>query len=173
MSLILEHQKPVDRMKKSLKIQRKLFRLNEFKKSKNIFFYVSMQNEVNTLPMIDRVLKEGKKVFVPLCDAGKTKLHFYEIKSRKDLKKGSFGILEPPAEEKKPADLKKIDCVIVPGLAFDKENNRLGRGKGYYDGFLKKLPKRTKKIGLGFSFQVVEKLPIEDHDQQLDFVLTD
>ena len=132
-----------------------------------------MPAEVNTLPMISRALEEGKRVFAPSCDTEKTKLDFYEIKSLRDLKKGSFEILEPRTNKKKPVGLREIDCVLVPGLAFDKKNNRLGRGKGYYDRFLDRLPKRVTTIGLGFSFQMVAKLPVEGHDQKLDIVITD
>lgn len=172
MSLKLLRQTPAERKKRSLVIQKRLFGLNEFQGSKKVCFYVSMPAEVNTLPMIDKALKT-KKVFVPVCDPKNVRLRFYEIKSRKDLKKGFFNICEPVTKGKRPVNARLIDCVIVPGLAFDRKNNRLGRGKGYYDKFLKKLPKKTKKIGLGFLFQMVDKVPVEKHDQKLDKVITD
>jgi 5-formyltetrahydrofolate cyclo-ligase len=73
------------------------------------------------------------------------------------LVKGTYGICEPA--RKKFVNLKDIDLVLVPGLAFDKQGNRLGRGKGCYDYFLKRLPKDTPTIGLAFDFQILSCLP--------------
>lgn len=159
--------------KKSLKIQKKLFGLEEFKKAETLCFYAAMAGEVNTLPMISKAIKQGKRVFLPACDSKNTRLKFYKVTSLKDLRKGSFGIPEPCVMKGKEADLKKIDCVIVPGLAFDASGNRLGRGKGYYDKFLSCLSKRVVKIGIGFSFQVVKEIPMQEHDRRLDIILTD
>ena len=78
-----------------------------------------------------------------------------ETKTR--LKKGLYGIGEPI--ERKFVGLDKIDLVLVPGLAFDKRGNRLGRGKGYYDRFLKELPENKTYIGLAYDFQILRSLP--------------
>ena len=92
------------------------------------------------------------------------------------LSAGSFGILEPkpelrrlPIHQFSPEDL---DAVLVPGLAFDRTGGRLGRGKGYYDRFFQKLPKKTLLIGLAFDEQVVERVPLEPHDRKIDLLVT-
>ena len=84
-----------------------------------------------------------------------------------------LGILEPAADPKRRIPPGRLDCVFVPGIAFDKRQNRLGRGAGFYDRFLKRVSKRASKIGLGFSFQIVPRVPTEAHDVRLDTVLTD
>jgi 5-formyltetrahydrofolate cyclo-ligase len=70
------------------------------------------------------------------------------------------------------ARLDEADCLIVPGVVFDKKNNRIGHGKGYYDRFLKRFGSQVLKIGLAFSFQVVSHIPVESHDEPVDRVLT-
>ena len=162
------------RKKRSLRIQEKLFELEVFKKSLWVCFYAALSTEVNTLPMIRRALLAGKRVVVPRANGGEMSLCLYEIQDPKtDLKKGSFGILEPQDNPNKRINPGKLDVVIVPGLAFDQKNYRLGRGKGFYDRFLVQLMPRVQKIGLAFSFQMLPKLPHERHDVRLDLVLTD
>lgn len=78
----------------------------------------------------------------------------------RDLETGPYGIQQPKeSPETGSVDVSDIDLVIVPGVAFDRQNNRLGRGQGYYDRFLKKMPARTPLIGLAFDFQIVDHLP--------------
>ena len=78
------------------------------------------------------------------------------------LKRGPYGVCEPAV--RKSISLKQIDLVIVPGVAFDKKRNRLGRGKGCYDRFLKTLPADTPSIGLAFDFQIIPSVPSHKHD---------
>ncbi len=157
----------------SLKLAAKLFSSELFRKAGFIAFYVSLAEEVDTRRLIDRALRLGKRVAVPKCDLKKRRLEFYEIKSRKELRKGVLGIQEPNADPARRVRPRQLDCVLVPGVAFDKRRNRLGRGAGFYDRFLKRVPKRTSKIGLGFSFQIVSRVPTETHDVRLDAVMTD
>ena len=86
-----------------------------------------------------------------------------------DLQAGAFGILEPTG--KLFTDYEKIDVVVVPGMAFDKEGHRLGRGKGYYDRFLAKI-RNTYKIGLCFPWQLVDNVPTDEHDILMDEIMT-
>ncbi len=128
-------------------------------------FYVSLRDEVNTLTMIDEAIKTGKKVCVPVILREEKRLIAGEIKDRAmDLEKQHFGIYQPKEAHAKEVPLHNIDLVVVPGIAFDKDNVRLGRGHGYYDRFLSGLPGSTKTIGLAFDFQVVERLPKDSHD---------
>lgn len=158
---------------KSKKIEDKLFALPVFGRVRTVAFFASLDGEVSTHAMIERALREGKHVVLPRVDAEKRELKFYEIKSlKKDTAPGTLGILEPKASLA-AADVPAIECVIVPGLAFDRGGARLGRGAGYYDKFLAKLSPRTAKIGIGFSFQMMKSVPTEAHDEKLDLVLTD
>lgn len=89
------------------------------------------------------------------------------------LVRSSLGILEPVRDENKVIPISELDLVVVPGLAFDKGGNRLGRGAGYYDRFLAKLPGRTLKVGLAFDFQVLNYVPaVDGQDVALDLVIS-
>ena len=135
-------------------------------------FYVSMDGEVDTVPMIIETLKMGKRVAVPVTVLSEKKLYPAEISALKELSEGHYGIMEPKLESIRGVPLEEIDLVIVPGLAFDYKANRLGRGKGYYDRFLKSLPAKTPCLGLAFDFQVVEDLPVLQHDQPVFRVIS-
>jgi len=151
----------------SNQIQKNLFNLECYKKSKTVMFFVSFNSEVNTHDMIREALK-NKTVIVP-------KVEHHEIEPSviidfNNLVTAKFGILEP-IELMKIA-YKNIDLVLVPGIVFDKEGHRIGYGFGYYDKFLKKVPKAIK-LGLTFDFQVIDKIPREMHDVPVDMIVTE
>ena len=154
-------------LEKSNQIKNNLFNLNQYKNSKTIMLFVSFESEVDTHNMIRETLK-NKAIVVP-------KVAGHEIEPSviidfDNLIAGKFGILEP-IETMKIA-YKNIDLVLVPGIVFDMEGHRIGYGFGYYDKFLKKVPKAIK-IGLAFDFQVVDKIPAEMHDVPVDLILTE
>jgi len=161
----IKYYSELEKSKKSDIIKYKLFNEEEFKKAKLVMFYVSLKDEVNTVSMIDEAIKVGKRVCVPVILKDEKRLIAGEIKDRKeDLESQHFGIHQPRPGRVKEVPLEDIDLVIVPGVAFDKNNVRLGRGHGYYDRFLCGLPNKTKAIGLAFDFQVVDYLPKDSHD---------
>lgn len=169
----LEAQPPDERRRGSLAVEKKLFDVDGFCKAPVVAFYVAMPHEVDTAPMIDRALAAGMRVGVPRCDMKTIELTLYEIRNRERLQRGTWGILEPephPACLVKPED---VACVVVPGVAFDADGNRLGNGRGFYDRFLKKLRPGALKIGLAYGLQMVPHVPVEAHDVKLDLILTD
>lgn len=152
---------------KTNQIKSRLFDLSKYKTSKIIMFYVSFNSEVGTHDMIKEALK-SKMVAVP-------KVENHEIEPSviidfDNLIPSKFGILEPIEITK--ISYKNIDIVLVPGIVFDKEGHRIGYGFGFYDKFLKKVPKAFK-IGLAFDFQVVDKVPREEHDVPVDLIVTE
>jgi 5-formyltetrahydrofolate cyclo-ligase len=156
---MLRLQDKQERAVKSDKIKRRLFKEKCFKEAKSIMFYVSKKYEVDTFPMIEEALKKGKRVIVPVTKPKEKKLIPSEIKCPKqDLAEGRFGILEPKKKCIKAVSLKDIEAVIVPGIAFDRKGNRIGHGQGYFDRFLKNLPKKTPTIGLAFKLQLVRRI---------------
>lgn len=170
----LASKSPKELSKKSRLIAKKLFQEDLFIAARHVLFYVSLPKEVDTRPMIDRSLRLGKKVSVPKAGTRTKSLAFYSIKNRKtDLKKGAHGIMEPIPAKTRLVRPEKADLVIVPGVGFDGDNHRLGRGAGYYDRFLEKIGNKISKVGLAFSFQFVPKLPRHKHDQKVDKVITD
>jgi 5-formyltetrahydrofolate cyclo-ligase len=155
----------LEKRAKSDIIKARLFNEEAFKKAEVVMFYVSLKDEVNTLTMIDEAIDAGKRVCVPVILLEEKRLIAGEIRDRRmDLERQHFGIYQPRAGHVKEVPLHDIDMVVVPGVAFDRKNVRLGRGHGYYDRFLSGLPERTRTIGLAFDFQVVEDLPKDSHD---------
>ena len=167
----LNNQDRKEAEEKSKVIKEKLFSLPEFKKAKFVMLYASKDEEVNTKEMIDEALGAGKRVALPLS-ASPERIVPKEITNRlTDLEKGTYGIYEP-RKCQKDVQPENLDLIIIPGVAFDKKNRRLGRGKGYYDRFLKKLPKDRLSIGLAFDFQIVKSLPENSHDIPVSKVIT-
>ena len=155
----------LEKSEKSDIIKNRLLNEEAFKKAKFVMFYVSLKDEVDTGSMIDETLKMGKRVCVPVILKEDKRLIAGEIKDRvNDLERQHFGIYQPKRDRLKEVPLKDIDLVIVPGVAFDTKNVRLGRGRGYYDRFLCCLSEHTKTIGLAFDFQLVDNLPKDPHD---------
>ncbi len=159
--LRLKTQKEESRERKSKVIKNKLFRTLVFKKAKYTMFYISFGGEVDTREMIKEAKRLGKIVAVPVCKAGGI-LSPVLLGAKAKFKKGLYGVYEPAVQ--RGIDLRKIDLVIVPAIAFDRRGNRLGRGKGYYDRFLKKIPRRATSLGLAFDFQILPSLPVTPHD---------
>ncbi len=165
---------PGERQDKSLRIEKKLFGLDAFRIARTVCFYVGTDTEVNTVPMIEKAIAMGKRVLLPKVNLENKELKLFEIRDvRTQLLPGSLGILEPDEAKAKAAFPSDVECVVVPGLAFDKARRRLGRGAGFYDRFLGQLPAGTFKVALAFSFQVFPEIPHEAHDQTLDEVLTE
>ena len=164
---------PLEKSRKSGIIKHKLFNEEEFKKANVVMFYVSLKDEVDTLLMIDEALKAGKRIAVPVILKEEKRLIAGEIYNRlEDLESQHFGIYQPRQDRAKEIPLGDIDLVVVPGVAFDRKNIRLGRGHGYYDRFLSGLPKTTKTVGLAFDFQVLEDLPRDPHDIPVSTIIT-
>jgi len=157
-----------DILEKSNQIKNNLFNLKHYKNSKTIMFFVSINSEINTHDMIRESLK-NKTIIVP-------KVEHHEIEPSVIIDfdnlvpSGKFGIFEP-IEAMKVA-YKNIDLILVPGIVFDNLGYRIGYGYGYYDKFLKKVPKALK-IGLAYDCQVVEKIPNEMHDIPVDIIVTE
>ncbi len=163
----------LEKSRKSAIIKNKLFNEEGFKKANVVMFYVSLKDEVDTFLMIDEALKAGKRIAVPVIIKENKRLIAGEIHNRlEDLESQHFGIYQPRQDRVKEVPLEIRDLVVVPGVAFDRKNIRLGRGHGYYDRFLSGLPKRTKTIGLAFDFQVLEDLPQDPHDVPVSKIIT-
>ncbi|MFH1240400.1 MAG: 5-formyltetrahydrofolate cyclo-ligase [Candidatus Diapherotrites archaeon] len=158
---------------KSHEIKKRLFNLSEFKKAKNVMFYAAMKGEVKTRAMIQETLAMGKKVIVPITDFEKQEISISEIKSFTELEEKKCGLYEPKKEFFREFDPKKVDFIIVPGLAFDCEGDRIGYGFGFYDKFLLKIKPTIPTVGLAFEFQIVYEIPREKHDVPIHKIVTE
>lgn len=156
--------------KKSAVIWTKLMSSEAYKNASVIYFFVGFGSEVQTAPMIREALKIGKRVAVPRV-VSKTDMEFCEIHALDDLVEGFKGILEPA--EDAPVIEAPAGLVILPGVAFDADRNRMGYGRGYYDRFLEAIDKDIPKIALCFKEQIVDEVPHETTDIKADQILTD
>jgi len=145
----------------SEKIIKKLIETTEFRTAGSVLLYMPINNEVDT-----RDLFQTKKfIALPVIKDN----NIIISRAGTEFKKGMYNVLEPEVTEEVKPD--KIDLAIVPGLAFDRKGNRIGYGKGYYDRLLEKI--RTPKIALAYSYQMVEKIPAEPHDIQVNIIITE
>jgi len=135
-----------------------------------VMLYLSLPDELPTDAIIRRLWQMGKRVLVPVVD-GATSMHLTECVAGDfgSLPLGSFGIREP--EGAAFTSLQSIGAAIVPGMAFSRDGYRLGRGRGYYDRFLPLLP-HCRRIGLAYSFQLIDILPHLEHDARMDAIIT-
>ena len=152
-------------------IMNKIIGLKTYKQSKVVFVYMDFKNEVMTSDLIKHMMAEKKRVVIPYTDVINTLVIPSEITEEADLKLSPFGYYEP--KKIMPVDVEEIDLVLVPGVVFDKNLNRIGFGKGYYDRILKNLKPGAKKIGLAHDFQVLDEIPAEDHDIKMDMIITE
>lgn len=160
-----------DKKTASEKIAHTFLSLPETEKAETIALYCSMPEEVATDRLIIKLLEEKKTVCVPLI-TGKEML-FIRICGLADLKNiGSFGIREPVYKREDIISADKIELAVFPGLAFDKEGNRLGYGGGYYDRAFARND-ITKKIAFCFSCQLLDHIPSEAHDLKVDKIITE
>lgn len=169
----LRSQDMRERNRRSQQIKRGLFKDRSFQTAESIMFYVSKDYEVNTRDMIEEALELGKRVIVPVTKPHKKRLILSEITdSKRQFHKGPFGIDEPNTEYIKTVPVKDIDMVVVPGIAFDKKGNRIGHGVGYFDRFLKSLPKKIPTVGLAFKFQLIKRIKTLPWDVPVTKVIT-
>jgi 5-formyltetrahydrofolate cyclo-ligase len=169
----LKQQARDDRTRRSEAAAERLKNYQPFKDGKVIMFYVATTKEMDTSGLIRDAFERGCVVTVPRVDRDTRTLHAVEIKNLvQDLTPDHYGILEPKKGDQNRIGIEKLDLVLVPGIAFDRQGNRLGRGQGYYDRFLKTLPKYVTRYGMAFEFQLVDAVPHNDSDEQVDYVVT-
>jgi 5-formyltetrahydrofolate cyclo-ligase len=138
---------------------------------KTLSLYYPSCYEVNVLSLTQLIKKIKIKFLLPVTKPD-NQMNFVEWKNLEPLKVNEFGMLEPSLISKPLVP----DLMLIPLLAFDNGNNRLGYGKGFYDRFLNKFLKNKKKIltiGVAFSFQKYNKLPVSNLDIKLDYIITE
>jgi 5-formyltetrahydrofolate cyclo-ligase len=145
-----------------------------FKRSEHIACYCAHKNEFETIPIIQTILRSGKKCYLPVLCEGKT-LAFTRYEDGDNLEINQFGILEPfDFSRKIPID--KLDFVIMPLVAFDSQGRRLGMGGGYYDrtlAFMHPLYEKPHLVGLAYAAQYIEELPANSWDVKMHSIITE
>ncbi len=166
----------VSRQAKDRLIADSFLGLPEYQHAEMVLFYVSFSSEVGTIPLIEHAFKQGKQVAVPKVFRETRRLGFYRITSTDELVSGYNGIYEPIANadcEVVDVGTGSIDIIAMPGIAFDASGCRVGYGGGYYDRLLKDISSRTVRIALAYKTQVMEKVPVESHDQRVHKIVTE
>lgn len=149
----------------SLDVTEQLRQEPHFEKARTVLLYHSLPDEVVTRQLLEKVT--GKNILLPrVINDEEMELRYYT--GIQDLQRGAFGIMEPCG--KLFHEYRQIDVAVVPGMAFDMKGHRLGRGRGYYDRFLSRVP-FIYKIGLCFGFQLVEEVPTDENDIPMDKVI--
>ena len=151
---------------RSARLAQLFFASRAYQNAKTIYGYLPYNQEVRTVPMLERALKDGKKVAVPKVYG--EEMNFLYLDDLTAVAKGYAGIPEPIADE--PVAHDETALVLMPGLAFDPQGHRIGYGGGFYDKFLAAEPNHPT-LALCYEFQMMPKLDVEDHDIPVDTVL--
>ena len=137
-----------------------------YRNAKTLYGYMSYNQEVRTLPILEQALRDGKRVAIPKCYG--QEMQFIYIDNLTQVEKSACGIPEPIADS--PIADDKTALVLMPGLAFDRQGHRIGYGGGFYDRFLSAEPNHPT-VALCYDFQIVAQLQVEEFDIPADLVL--
>ena len=146
-----------------------------YRKADCVALYAPRDNEVDTALIAADAVRSGRRLLYPIVDRAHLRMRLGEVSDQSELRPGAYSIPEPPpsAPALEPEELGTGTLVCVPGLAFTADGARLGRGRGYYDRMLAALSPSVLTAGLAYSFQLLDRLPRDAWDRQLDFVVTE
>lgn len=169
---IIRHRKAElsseERGRRSHEVCRRVMETEVWQESQTVFLYMAMDDEVDTRELIAEGAKNGKTVVLPTCVGDELVLRVYE--GEEQMTQGAFGIMEPRGKVMEEKDYGEIDLAVVPGVAFDRNGGRMGRGHGFYDRTLRKMP-GCYKMGICWEVQMVEKVPMDEFDIKMNNVL--
>lgn len=164
---------PEERTMKSIAITELVLAMPEVAAANIITVYVDYRNEVQTRLLIQRLLDLGKTVALPVADFTTCTLTFTAITTLSCLIETNKRLWEPDPCVGPEVPAEDLDLILTPGAAFDRQGYRMGYGGGFYDRLLNRRRPGVPAIGLAFSEQLVDALPVEAHDQKLDGIVTD
>lgn len=168
----LEALPPRERLRLSNLVCERFLALPEYASARTILLFLSMQTEVDTSTIALRAWTDRRRVLAPKVSWEQKRMQPVEISSlTSGVALDPMGIREPI--EGPPTPVREIDLVIVPGLAFDAEGNRLGRGRGFYDRFLANPDFRGVSCAIAFEMQVVAAVPHDENDRRVDLLVTE
>lgn len=148
-----------------------LYAQKEWAEAKTIGITLSMENEVNTYSIIEKAWEEGKKVVVPKCNKETRTMSFRQISNFDQLETVYMNLCEPIPALTEEVNADEIDLQIVPGVAYTERGERIGYGGGYYDRYL--MHYKGKTLSLAYSFQMVDHIPIEPFDKNIEKIITE
>jgi 5-formyltetrahydrofolate cyclo-ligase len=142
--------------------------LPAFRRARVVALYAALADELPSRPLFEAVRAAGKEALLPRTDGDS--LAFCRVDAWEELVPGRYGVAEPPSGR---AAVAPPGLVIVPGVAFDRAGHRLGRGEGYYDRAFAAAETAGLLVGVGYAFQLLDKVPHGPHDRRMDGVVTD
>jgi 5-formyltetrahydrofolate cyclo-ligase len=159
---------------RSVTIQRRLLATDCYRDASAVVLYSPIQNEVATDLVAADAITSGKELFFPCLRRDRKTMAVARVHDLSELVAGAFGIREPATKSASapPHELAGA-MVVVPGLAFGAQGQRLGRGGGHYDRFLAALPREAITVGLAYSFQLLDGIPQESFDRRLQYIITE
>ena len=155
-------------LEKSNRIVTRLKEMDDFINAGVIACYISFDNEVYTHGLIKQFIK-SKDILVPVVRGNE--IFLSHIMDWKELKSGTYGILEPAGEFIRKRGYDEVELIIVPGIVFDKKGRRIGYGGGYYDRLLSSMD--ALKVALAYEFQIFDEIPEDEHDIRMDVIVTE
>jgi len=164
---------PATRRELSARITPQLLALDAYRQASCVLAYMSFGSEFDTAALVTDALASGRQLCLPRVDRNtrRLELHYVENPDR-DLQTGTWGIREPRAECP-PADLARIDFVLMPGVAFTPQCDRLGYGGGFYDRLIPRFAQRPPLVAASFALQIRDTVPLDANDQRVDVVITE
>ena len=162
---------------RSAAVCRKVTGLPEFAEARSVGCYLAMRGEVVLDGVLAACRRAGKRVCVPAWRRRAGRYEFVWLGPRAKIREGRWGVPEPVRG--RPARRGELDLAVVPGVAFDRQGNRLGHGGGYYDDLLTRYGgprpdgRRMRRMGVGFDFQIVDALPVTRRDVRMDAVISE
>lgn len=161
----------------SVRVQRRLLATDAYLAAAKVVLYAPLGGEVETALIAVDALRTHRQLYYPVVDRKRRRMTLGVVSSLDELRAGAFGIPQPPAIGAIKAETLGTDLgaalVCVPGIAFTPAGARLGRGGGYYDRLLAALRAEAVTAGLGYSFQLIDRLPEQAHDRRLDLIVTE
>jgi 5-formyltetrahydrofolate cyclo-ligase len=151
-----------------------------YQQAETVMWYLHCRSEVRTMPAVVRELSTIKRIVIPYCTQdgyGRKQLGLWWLEDMNELVPGRWGILEPPqsrwGEPGKEVEPEQLDCIMVPGVGFDRHGGRLGNGAGYYDRLLKTVRPDAILSAVCYESQLFERIAMAPHDVAMDFVITE
>jgi len=164
---LLRAQSVTERRDKSAEIVQAALELPQLALAKRVMAYCATELEVQTEVLLKEILNRGKHLYLPYISRTDGGLLAARVEDLDELEIGAFGILSPPAASARVA-ARELDCIFMPGVAFDRQGGRLGRGAGYYDHFLHG-DCEAFKVGLAYDVQVFTAIPMAaDRDKRIN-----
>lgn len=164
-----------DRESLSRGIMERFLGLAAYQQARTVMLYIGIRSEVHTRSHVAGILASGRRVVVPYCEGAE--LGLFQLHGLDELELCGFGLWEPPPARRGDADrqvdVKDLDLIAVPGVAFDRRGARLGHGKAYYDRLLHTVRPDAVLAGLAFECQIFPQVPTGKRDVFMDFVVTE